>query len=71
MRKRLSSDKEVNRIVRIALSSGWRVEKGGGNHVLFYPPDKDEGFVTMPSSPSSSRNFKNMLSKLRAKGLDV
>lgn len=71
MAKQLSSNKEVMKIVRTALKQGWRVEKGGGNHILFYPPGGVEGFVTMSSSPSSTRNFKNALSFLRQKGLKL
>lgn len=71
MAKQLSSNKEVMKVVRIALKQGWRVEKGGGNHILFYPPDEVDGFVTMSSSPSSTRNFKNALAFLRKKGLKL
>jgi predicted RNA binding protein YcfA (HicA-like mRNA interferase family) len=53
------------------LKSGWRVEKSSGSHILFFPPDVDDGFVTMSSTPSSTRNYKNALSKLRSKGLEI
>lgn len=71
MSNSMSSDKEVRKIIKTAKQAGWRVEKSGGNHILLYPPDKSDGMVTMPSTPSSTRNFKNMLSKLRSKGLNV
>lgn len=71
MSRQFSSDKDVRSIVRLAIQSGWKVEKGGGNHILFYPPDKEKGIVTMSSTPSSPRNHKNVLSKLRARGLKV
>jgi hypothetical protein len=69
MSKQLSSNKEVNKLVKKAVQQGWRVEKGNTNHIMFYPPDIEEGFVTVSSTPSSTRNFKNGLSMLKAKGL--
>jgi hypothetical protein len=69
MSKQLSSNKEVNKLVRKAVKQGWRVEKGNANHIMFYPPDLDKGIVTVSSTPSSPRNFKNGLSMLKAKGL--
>ena len=71
MSKLISADKDVRSIVKLAVKAGWRVEKGNGGHILLYPPNKDDGFVTMSSSPSSSRNFKNVLMMLRSKGLKV
>lgn len=71
MSKQMSSNKEVRKIIKKALQQGWRVEKGKANHILFYPPDGGEGFVTMSSTPSSPRNFKNVLSMLKAKGLKL
>lgn len=68
---RLSPSKEVNKIVKLAKKEGWRVEKTNSSHILFYPPDVDDGIVTMSSTPSSPRNFKNILSKLKAKGLKL
>jgi predicted RNA binding protein YcfA (HicA-like mRNA interferase family) len=70
-KSRLSPNKEVNGVVKKALKSGWRVEKSSGSHILFFPPDVDDGFVTMSSTPSSTRNYKNALSKLRSKGLKI
>lgn len=71
MEKRLSSNKEINKLVKKALKEGWRVEKSSNSHILFYPPNIDDGFVTVPSSPSSYRNYKNCLSKLKSKGLNL
>lgn len=71
MSKLLSADKEVRNIAKLAIKAGWRVEKANSGHILLYPPDKGEGFVTMSSSPSSSRNFKNVILLLRSKGLKV
>lgn len=71
MSKLFSADKNVRNVIKLAKKAGWRVEKGNGGHILLYPPDRSKGFVTMSSSPSSSRNFKNILMLLRAKGLDV
>lgn len=71
MAKGVSSNKEVNEIVRIARKSGWKVEKNNKSHIMLFPPNKEDGFVTMSSSPRSTRNFKNIVMMLRAKGLDV
>lgn len=68
---RLSPSKEINKLVRIAKKEGWRVEKTKNSHILFYPPDLDSGFVTMPSTPRSSRNFKNYVNELKMRGLNV
>ena len=70
-KSRLSPNKEINDVVKLALKSGWRVERSGGSHILFFPPNVDDGFVTMSSTPSSYRNYKNALSRLRSKGLKV
>lgn len=71
MSKLFSADKDVRSVIKLAKKAGWRVEKGNGGHILLYPPDRSKGFVTMPASPSSSRNFKNVLMMLRSKGLQV
>jgi hypothetical protein len=71
MPKSVSGNKEVRSIAKLAIKAGWRVEKTNSGHVLLYPPNREDGFVTMSTSPSSSRNFKNVLMMLRAKGLDV
>jgi hypothetical protein len=71
MSKRMSSNKEINKLVKKALQQNWRVEKGNANHLMFYPPDSSEGIVTVSSTPSSTRNHKNMLSLLKAKGLNL
>ena len=71
MAKKLSNNKKINDIAKIAEAQGWRVIKGGSNHILFYPPDKKEGLVSMSSTPSSPRNFKNIIQILKSKGLDI
>jgi len=71
MSKQLSSNKEVNKLVKKAVKQGWRVEKNNTKHIMFYPPDCDKGIVTVSSTPSSARNFKNGLSLLRSKGLKL
>lgn len=71
MSKQMSSNKEIMKIVRTAKKQGWRVEKASNSHILLYPPNIEEGFVTMSGSPSSFRNHKNVLSLLKAKGLKL
>lgn len=58
-----SSNKEVNRLIKIATQQGWRVEIGGSGHVKFFPPDGEIVVISKtPSSPNSNRN-KWMLKK--------
>lgn len=71
MSKQMSPNKDIMKIVRQAQKQGWRVEKASNSHVLFYPPNVDDGFVTVSSSPSSFRNHRNVLSLLKAKGLKL
>ena len=73
MGRQLSSNKEVNRIVKKAEREGWVVIKRKNNHLQFFPPNNDTDIIVMSSTPafSSSRAFKNILMKLKSKGLDV
>ena len=71
MSKQLSSNKEVNKLVKKAVIQGWRVEKGNANHIMFYPPAIDKGIVTVSSTPSSPSNFKHYISLLKKRGLQV
>jgi hypothetical protein len=71
MSNKLSSNKEVNKLVKKAVKQGWRVEKNNTKHIMFYPPDIDKGIVTVSSTPSSPSNFKHYISLLRKKGLKV
>lgn len=70
-KKQMSPSKEVNKIVKLARKQGWEVVKTNSSHILFYSPNKVNGLVTMPSTPSSPRNFKNVLSILKSKGLKL
>ena len=71
MSGKLSANKDVRQVIKVAKKAGWRIEKNGVNHIQLYPPNIDDGFVTMSSSPSSPRNFKNIKMILRSKGLNV
>jgi predicted RNA binding protein YcfA (HicA-like mRNA interferase family) len=71
MGNQLSSNKDIRKIVKKARKEGWVVTKAKSNHLQFYPPDNYEDIIVMSSTPASTRNFKNILMKLRAKGLDV
>ncbi len=71
MSNKFSSNKEVKKLVKKAIEQGWRVERSSNSHILFYPPNVDDGFVTVSHTPSSYRNFKNSISLLKAKGLSL
>jgi hypothetical protein len=71
MGSKMSANKDVRQVIKEAKKAGWRVEKNGVNHIQLYPPNIIDGFVTMSSSPSSPRNFKNIKMILRSKGLNV
>jgi len=70
-KKQMSPSKDINKIVKLAQKQGWEVVKTNGSHIIFYPPNARDGLVTMPSTPSSTRNFKNVLSLLKSKGLKL
>lgn len=70
-KSKLAPSKEVNRLIKKAKQQGWSVRKTKNAHILFYPPDSALGFVTMPSTPSSTRNFKNYVNQLKMRGLVI
>jgi len=69
MSLQLTSNKEIRKIIVKAEKQGWLVKKNSNKHILLFPPNVDDGFVTLSSSPSSDRNHKNMLQLLKRKGL--
>jgi predicted RNA binding protein YcfA (HicA-like mRNA interferase family) len=61
---------DLRKIIKVARSQGWRVEQSpGSSHWMFYPPDKDNGLVTVSSSPSDRRAMINIKRDLRKAGL--
>lgn len=60
---RYSKDKDINRLIRQLIRLGWRFQKG--RHGKLKPPNTDSIFVTVPSTPSDRRAFRNFLGDLR------
>lgn len=71
MQKKYSSNKEVNNVVQLAISLGWKVEKKRSSHIALYSPNTNSGVVIIPCTPSNARGWKNALSLLRKQGLPV
>jgi len=65
----LTSNRDLQDIVRAALAAGWDVAKTGANHIRFKGP---KGFLYFTgSSPSDSRAVRNARSALRRGGLPI
>ncbi len=67
---KLTPDRELCKIARIAMKKGWSVTKTGGSHLKWVPPS-GKGFVFSPSTPSDSRSNKNTIAQLRRAGLEI
>lgn len=71
------SRKDMNDLIRLAVSQGWRhTRTSKGHHRLIPPPGQKDrnGYpafpVTLPSTPSDHRSIKNCMAQLRRFGLD-
>lgn len=62
----MSMNKEIAKLIKKARQQGWRVEQTKNCHYKFFAPNGT--IVVAPSTPSSSRGFKNLKSHLRARG---
>lgn len=63
--------KDIRRMIRIAEKQGWIVEHRKGGHILFFPPEKEYGFVTVSGSTSDHKALKNIRSYLKGAGLKL
>ena len=54
--KRYSKNKDINRLVKYLVSSGWK-HRRGKRHCSLYPPDGNR--LTIPSTPSDRRAYLN------------
>lgn len=71
-RKRIKvQDKDVARIVDMALDQGWDVYRRDSKqgHLCFVPPDPDAGLVFHSTTTSDVRSIRNLRSQLRQRGL--
>jgi predicted RNA binding protein YcfA (HicA-like mRNA interferase family) len=62
--------KDLKRLRRLAERQGWRVEPTGGGHLRWRSPRCGRVIFTA-SSPSDYRALQNILSHLKAEGLEV
>ena len=63
----MSMNKDVVKLIKMAKQQGWRVEPTKNGHYKFFAPDGT--IVVAGSTPSENRGFKNLKSRLRARGL--
>jgi hypothetical protein len=69
-----SSRKEVGDIIRVCESAGWRVERGGNNHIKIYPPPHlgvEQDMIVVASTPRTSSSLRSARSILRKAGLEI
>ena len=71
MGNKMSSNKDVMKVVKKARKQGWRVTKAKSNHLQFYPPNNYKDIIVMSSTPRSPSNFKHCVSLLKDKGLNI
>lgn len=63
-------DKDTKKIVAKLIAQGWRIDESG-KHPKAYPPDRTKPMVTISSTPSDHRAYKNMVAQLRRSGADI
>jgi predicted RNA binding protein YcfA (HicA-like mRNA interferase family) len=63
-------DKDIRKIVKQLEAQGWRIEQGS-RHLKAFPPDKSQGMVVIPGTPSDHRSIRNLIAELRRKGADL
>ena len=61
---------EFQNIIEIAQAKNWKVETNNQGHYCFLSPDKQH-MVFTGGSPSDFRAIKNLISRLRQRGLDI
>jgi hypothetical protein len=60
----------LDELVALAWEAGWWCVRGGNKHVKCYPPDGGR-MISVASTPSDYRTYKNTKSKFRRGGLSV
>ena len=65
------ASKDIAQLVRALQAQGWRVERSGGGHYKAFPPDTSKPMVTIASTPSDRRAFRNTIALLRRSGADL
>ena len=62
----MSMSKDILKLIKKAREQGWRVEPTRNGHYKFFAPNGT--IVVASSTPSENRGFKNLKSRLRARG---
>jgi len=58
-----SSDKDLNKYVKVMVKKGWRYENGKKHARLIHPDGRP--FVTIPKSPGGCRGTLNVMRNIR------
>ena len=67
--RKISNNRELQKIMRVAVSEGWRLEKSNGGHIKWIRPD---GFIYFSSqTPSDVRAIYKIRAALRKAGLTL
>lgn len=66
-----SKDKDLDALIQLAWEAGWRVERGGDEHIKVWPPDPKGRIISVPQTPSRQRTLGRMRSAFRSAGLDL
>jgi predicted RNA binding protein YcfA (HicA-like mRNA interferase family) len=66
-RKTKMKSKEIQELIKLAETQGWRVEKSNGGHYKWMSPTGK--MVITSATPSDKRAFANIQSDLRRYGL--
>jgi hypothetical protein len=64
-----SRQEELQRLIVLARSQGWSVERTESGHIGFYPADASKSPVHTGTTPSDHRALKNLRAQLRRAGL--
>lgn len=68
MAKHLGTDKETEKLRRIAEKNGWKVTVTGGNHLKWAPPNGEPYFCGLTAGGYALPKLKNELKK---RGLNI
>lgn len=60
---------DLRDIEKAARDQGWRVERNRKGHPVFYPVDESKPAIVGSGTPSDRRAILNLLSRLKAAGL--
>lgn len=65
MGQRLGTSKDMQKLVRAAEKSGWKVSITGGNHIKFMPPNPDQKIIfgALTGTPTGNKKLRAMLIK--------